>query len=97
MNGHGTLETASVAVALVALAATQASGQCAMCGTSLQGDEPLARGIFWSVVFLISLPYTIVGAFVIGLLWAWRREKSRRENGPLHPVGGLRLAGRKEK
>ncbi|MEA2626576.1 MAG: hypothetical protein QOD06_2621 [Candidatus Binatota bacterium] len=73
-------------------------GQCAMCGTAIQGqDDPLARGLFWSVVFLISLPYTIVGGLVLTFVILHRRaargflgERSgatarRREQ------GGLRL------
>jgi hypothetical protein len=68
-----------------------------MCGTALSGaDDPLARGIWWSVLFLISLPYAIVASFAIGLLWIARRQRRRRER--LRTLdGGLALeAGRKE-
>jgi hypothetical protein len=86
-----------MAMAALLLAATDASAQCAMCGTAIQGDDPLARGILWSVLFLISLPYAIVGAFVFTLFRLSRRERLRRENAPLHLVGGLGLVtGRKE-
>ncbi|MGH7859062.1 MAG: hypothetical protein ACREQY_17185, partial [Candidatus Binatia bacterium] len=57
-------------------------------------EDPLGRGIIWSVVFLISLPYTIVGAFIIGIAWMYRRSRTKRERSPLHVVGGL--ATRKE-
>jgi hypothetical protein len=80
---------AVLAAAAASLAARSAAAQCAMCGTAIQGSEdPLANGIFWSVLFLISLPYAIVGSFVVGLVWAYRRAKLRRERAPLRAVGG---------
>lgn len=79
------------------LAAGSAWAQCAMCGTAVQGDDPLARGILWSVIFLISLPYAIVGTFVLALFWLSRRERLHRESAPLRRIGGLSLVGgRKE-
>src|SRR5687768_15824517 len=64
-----------LAVATAALLAPAAAwAQCAMCGTAIQGqDDPLARGLFWSVVFLISLPYTIVGGLVLTFVVLHRR------------------------
>lgn len=79
------------------LSPTGAFAQCAMCGTALQGSEdPLSRGMFWSVAFLISLPYTIVAAFVVGILWTSRRARAARAAGFL-PGGPryLRLVTRR--
>jgi hypothetical protein len=40
---------------------------CAMCRTALGGaDDPLARGFYWSVLFLMSAPYIVAGS-----LGAW--------------------------
>jgi hypothetical protein len=36
---------------------------CAMCRTALgDADDPLARGFYWSVLFLMSAPYIVAGA-----------------------------------
>jgi hypothetical protein len=74
-------EIAIVAVVSL-LPAGSAFAQCAMCGTALQdADGPLQRGLFWSVVFLISLPYSIVAGFVAFLYW--RHRQTRTANRPV--------------
>ena len=96
MKGTTTARVSWITLPAV-LAAGSAWAQCAMCGTAVQGEDPLARGILWSVVFLISLPYAIVGAFVIGLFRLSRRERLHRESTSHHRIGGLSLVGgRKE-
>lgn len=55
---------------------TSAFAQCAMCGTALQdGGDPLTRGVLYSTLFLISLPYAIFGSFVVFLVWRSRRAR----------------------
>jgi hypothetical protein len=93
-------ELLAVATAAALLVPAVAWAQCAMCGTAIQGqDDPLARGLFWSVVFLISLPYTIVGGLVLTFIVLHRRaaralgERSgatakRREQSGLRLVPG---------
>jgi heme/copper-type cytochrome/quinol oxidase subunit 2 len=72
--------------ATLTLRPMSAAAQCAMCGTAMQnGDDPLNRGLFWSVVFLISLPYTIVTGFILAIVWSYRRSKARG------PHAGVRL------
>lgn len=69
-----------------------ALAQCAMCGTAIQSpDEPLARGLFWSVLFLISLPYTIVAGFIAAIAWGMRRSRRAQSAPHLHTAGGARL------
>lgn len=79
---------AALAVVGLLLSAEPAFSQCAMCGTSLQDtDGPLARGIFWSVVFLISLPYSIVAGFISFLYWRSRQARiAERARPSLHLV-----------
>jgi hypothetical protein len=93
------LSVALVTALWVSLPAS-ALAQCAMCGTAIQSeDDPLSRGLLWSVVFLISLPYTIVLCFVVGIYFAWRRTKSPPPEQPalrLVAGSGLNLAPRKE-
>ena len=36
---------------------------CAMCQTVLpRGDDPLAQGLFWSVLILLTAPFVVTGA-----------------------------------
>ena len=86
------------ALLLLGVLVRSAAAQCAMCGTAVSGEDPLARGILWSVIFLISLPYTIVGAFIVGIAWAARRARFRREHAPLRAIPGRFgvVAGKKE-
>ena len=73
---------AIAAFAALLLRPASALAQCAMCGTALQGSEdPLTRGMLWSVAVLISLPYTIVAVFVVGIFWTSRRAKAARAAG----------------
>ena len=78
----------AITVVGLLLSAGPALAQCAMCGTALQDtDGPLTRGIFWSVVFLISLPYSIVAAFISFLYWRSRQARiAERARPALHLV-----------
>jgi hypothetical protein len=79
----GTLRFWLAAIGLL-LSAAPAFAQCAMCGTTLQDtDGPLTRGIFWSVVFLISLPYSIVAGFILFLYWRTRQARIAERERPV--------------
>ena len=76
--------TIAIVWGMLLASAGPALAQCAMCGTALQDqDGPLQRGIFWSVVFLISLPYSIVGGFIAYLYWRSRKVRSQETVRPL--------------
>jgi len=48
---------------------------CAMCQAVLpRGDDPLARGLFWSVLILLTAPFVVTGA--IGGWVYYRHRKS---------------------
>jgi hypothetical protein len=70
-------------VAALALRAPAAFAQgCAMCATGIGGaNDPLARGMNISILFLMSMPFLLT-ASVGGWLWYsfWR---ARRRNPPL--------------
>lgn len=70
---------------------------CAMCQAVLpQANDPLARGMFWSVLFLLTAPFA-VGATIGGwLFWQYRRAAhGRRRSAAIMPV--LRHAMAKER
>jgi hypothetical protein len=94
---RGTVATVVGVVALLRVAAAQ----CAMCGTALQdGGDPLTRGVLYSTLFLISLPYAICGSFAAYLFWRSRRaraEQAARSGPSLRLIpGGLAAVGKEE-
>jgi hypothetical protein len=52
---------------------------CAMCKTALGGPEdPLARGLNVSILFLLSMPFLLVGTVGAWLWYLFRRGHRRR-------------------
>ena len=46
---------------------------CAMCQTVMpKGDDPLARGMFWSVTLLMSMPFLVGGSIGGWLYYRYR-------------------------
>lgn len=85
------LDRAARAALLLAGAATQAwwppgavAQGCAMCKTALEGaNDPLTQAFNTSVLFLMAMPYVVVGT--IGgwiYLASRRRDGHRRKDGP---------------
>ena len=63
-----------------ALLAPVAAQACAVCWTGAGAPEqdPLARGFYWGVLFLMAMPFAVV-AVIGGWLWyAHRRARGRR-------------------
>ena len=71
-----------VALALIVVLALPAlaSAQCAMCGTVGQGkNDPLVKGMFASILFMVSMPFAVVGT-----LGGWLWSQHRRDEQALH-------------
>ncbi len=69
-----------VACSLAVTFSTQVLAQgCAMCQTLMpQANEPMARGMFWSVLFLMSAPFTVaasIGGWLFYQYWSARRAQ----------------------
>jgi len=85
----------NLTVALVALGAlalllpTHVLAQgCAMCQTVMpHGNEPMARGMFWSVLFLVTAPFA-VGVSIGGWLFYqhWNARRAQRATAPVSPL-----------
>jgi hypothetical protein len=70
----------AVAVAFVMGLASVASA-CPSCQAALAGDEhqgDLARGIYYSILFMMSMPFAIVGTFGTMAYRAIKREQRRQ-------------------
>ena len=64
---------------------------CAMCQTVMpHGDEPMARGMFWSVLTLLTAPFA-VGISIGGWLF-YQYRNARRAQRTAAPVLPLHLA-----
>jgi hypothetical protein len=49
---------------------------CAMCQTVLpRGDDPLARGLFWSVLILLTAPFVVTGAIGGWVYYHYRKSQ----------------------
>ena len=72
-----TLTLVLVATALVVGRALPAGAQaCAMCGSALSND-PLGRAFSWSILFMMAVPYTVIGAAGAWLYYMHRRAPGR--------------------
>ena len=67
-------------VALWGIVPEQAFGQgCAMCKTALGGPEdPLAIGLNASILFLMSMPFVLIGSVGAWLAYMYRPSHPRR-------------------
>jgi hypothetical protein len=81
MNGRRRLSRVLVPLACVAVffAATSVASACPSCQAALaEGQGDLARGLYYSILFMMSMPFAIIGAFA-GLMYrAVKREERRR-------------------
>ena len=61
---------------------------CAMCQTLMpHANEPMARGMFWSVLFLVTAPFA-VGISIGGWLFYqhWSARQAQRATAPVSPL-----------
>jgi len=68
---------AAFAVNVVAPAQALAQG-CAMCATYLNGQDPRSDAFKTSILFLMSMPFIVVGCVGGWILWMYRRNRARR-------------------
>ena len=68
---------------------------CAMCRTALGSeDDPLARGFYWSVLFMVSAPYLVIGSIGGWLFYRHRDVRRRSATAPDQAPPEPGLAGR---
>lgn len=71
---------------------------CAMCQTVMpRGEDPLARGMFWSVLLLMTMPF-IVGGSIGGWIFYrhWRVRHPAHEAGSVVPLHGSHTQQKEE-
>jgi hypothetical protein len=63
-----------------------------MCKTAIESaDDPLARGINFSVALLVSAPFAIAGSIGGWLAWVWRQAGRRERAAEAEPGGRVSL------
>jgi hypothetical protein len=70
------------AVAVVVVGACSVASACPSCQAALAGDEAqgdLARGIYYSILFMMSMPFAIVGTFGTLAYRTIKREQRKRD------------------
>lgn len=66
-----------VAVALMGLAIAQMAFACPTCGNSIEhSGGNLAEGFFFSILFMMSMPFVVVGGLAL-LCWLEIRKARR--------------------
>jgi hypothetical protein len=88
-----------VGLAAVALVPEIMAQGCAMCQTVMpRGDDPLARGMFWSVLLLMTMPF-VVGGSIGGWIFYrhWRVRHSAPALGSVVPLHELHKQRKEEK
>ena len=76
------------------LASILAPGVARACAVCLAGaaDDPLTDAFNWSVLFLMAMPYTVVGSIAAWLFYAHRRASAKQREGRGKRAPILRLA-----
>jgi len=77
-------------LALLALALPGSAHACAVCLTGAASGDPTADAYNWSVLFLMAMPYTVVGSIGGWLFYNYRRAGRSGGRRKKHRV--LRLA-----
>lgn len=62
---------------VAALAIPSVTRACAVCVTG--ANDPTADAYNWSVIFLMTTPYLVVGSIAGWLIYAYRRAAAKRE------------------
>jgi hypothetical protein len=64
----------------VIVAAARDASACPSCQAALaEGQGDLARGIYYSILFMMSMPFAIIGSFAALMYRAVKREQRRKE------------------
>ena len=68
---------------LVLLAAAAVAQACPGCKDALAANDPdhqnIVRGYFWSILFMMSMPFLILGSFSAYMYYEVRKARAARE------------------
>lgn len=67
----------AIAAAVALLPADGLAQGCSMCATYLNGNDPRTEAFRTSILFLMSMPFVVVGSVGAWILWMYRRQRPR--------------------
>ena len=77
MNDNRTYRLLLLATVLaIAILSCDIATACPNCKDGLAGNPNLVRGFFWSILFMMSMPFLIFGSLAGYLYWEVRRTRS---------------------
>lgn len=65
--------------ALLVLLGSAPAWACPTCKNGMAGNDGLVAGYQWSILFMMSMPFTILGLFSAYMYWEVRRARARQE------------------
>lgn len=68
----------AISVVVAVLVLPIAALACAVCLAGALGDDPVADAFNWSVLFLMGMPYAVVGSVGAWIFLAHRRAAKKR-------------------
>ncbi|MCS6863293.1 MAG: hypothetical protein NZT92_23545 [Abditibacteriales bacterium] len=84
MKWFQALVMAALLIALFHLSAMAAFAQCAMCKVAAESSSELAGKMNAGILYLLSVPYVIIGTFAALFYRAYRNRNNGREQPPWH-------------
>jgi hypothetical protein len=82
--------------AVLVLALHSVAAACPTCGEAVGNHDPthggMAKGYFYSILFMMGAPFTILGVFCGCMYYKVRRIRSQGQTGPKRPLAGSAAA-----
>jgi hypothetical protein len=66
-----------IVAAVLLLPADSLAQGCSMCATYLNGTDARSEAFKTSILFLMSMPFVVVGSVGAWILWMYRRQQPR--------------------
>ena len=82
----------AVFLAVLVLALPTIALSCAVCLTGASANDPVTDAFNWSVLFLMAMPYTVVGSVAGWLAYTHWRAAAKKDGGAKKKAPVLRLA-----
>lgn len=78
-------------IGAVALLIPTLAGACAVCwiGGSSPDHDTTARGFYWGLLFLMAMPFAVVGSIAGWLFYVYRRAHGSGKRAPFSRLRGI--------
>ena len=78
---------------VVVLAVASTAQACPMCAEAIgnqsgSDSSGMVTGYFWSILFMMSMPFTLFGGFTALVIWAYRKQETVEQEEPQQIAAG---------